>query len=202
MIAQWCLKGVRASSAFGDVDAQNALQRDGLTSSWVRGQASTPLLAALSAAHGVLSDAALAAHVNAYATVAGTTPYLSLTAGVVERDAKTRAVIRHSAWTTALDFATGGGRSEGYIFECWISLPANPAPELPGFGEEVRDLNLHGRAGRWHHQGEVAAKLIVPPRQIRRVVKFSAGLVPIVLAGSRNPHFVPPERISNIRQIV
>lgn len=202
MLVQWCLKGVLGSSTFGDVDALNALQRDGLTSSWVRSQANAPLLAAMSSAHDALSNAALAAHVNAYATVAGSTPYLSLSAGVVERDAKTRTVIRHRAWTTALDFATNGGRSEGYVFECWIPLPANPAPELPGFGEEVRDLNLHGRFGRWHHQGEVAAKLVVPPRQIRRVMKFSAKLTPIVLAGNRNPHFVPPERISNIRQIV
>ena len=198
MLVQWCLKGVPWSPGFGDADARRALTDDGLTSNWVRANAARPLASALADAHAALSDSALVRHVNAYATVAATTPYVSLSAGVIERDPKMRTPIHHHAWTTALDFATRGGTGEGYVFECWVQLPGNPAPELPGFGEEVRDLNLHGRFARWHHQGEVAAKLVVPPRQIRRVMKFTRALKQIPFGG-RNPQFVPPERISNIR---
>ncbi len=203
MLVQWCLKGVTWSHTFGDREALRVLSDDGLTSNWTRAHATTASLeAGWRAAHQALSDVALVAHVNAYGTVASTTPYLSLSAGVVERDPWTRAAIHHRAWTTALDFATGGGTDEGYVFECWVTLPGNPAPELPGFAEEVRDLNLHRHFAWWHHEGEVAAKLVVPPRQIRRVMKFTPALRQIPLPGGWNGQFVPPERISNIRELV
>lgn len=202
MLVQWCLKGVAWSFSFGDAEALRALSHDGLTSNWMRANATRPFDQALRDAHAALSDAALAAHVNAYATVAAGTPYLSLSAGVIERDSRTRLPIHHHAWTTALDFATNGGTDEGYVFACWVQLPGNPAPELPGFGEEVRNLNLHQRFAWWHHQGEIAAKLVVPPRQIQRVMKFTRTLRQIPLAGGWNTQFVPPERISNIRGVV
>lgn len=37
-----------------------------------------------------------------------------------------------------------------------------PAPELPGFAEEVRELNLFRQFCVYHHEGEIAAKLFVP----------------------------------------
>jgi hypothetical protein len=202
MIVQWCLKGVASSKSFGDAQALLALSRDGLTANWVRANATLSFDQALRDAHAVLSDAALTAHVNAYATVSAKTPYLSLSAGVIERDPTTRIAIIHHAWRTALDFATRGGSQEGFVFECWVQLPTKPAPELPGFGEEVRDLNLHRRFAWWHDQGEIAAKLVVPPRQIRRVMKFTPSLKRIPLPGSWNQQFVPPERISNIRRFL
>jgi len=201
MLVQWCLKGIPETPSFRDLEAKQALATVGLTSNWVRSNATKDLGTALIAAHKDLSDSALAKHVNAYGTVALTTPYLSLTSGVVERDPLTRTAIHHPAWTTALDFATQGGRSSGYVFECWVQLPANPAPELPGFGEEVRDLNLQPRFAWWHHEGEIAAKLIVPARQVSRLFKYAANQTQLGPA-TRNPHFVPPERISNIRGLV
>ena len=151
MIVQWCLKGVASSKSFGDAQALLALSRDGLTANWVRANATLPFDQALRDAHDVLSDAALIAHVNAYATVSAKTPYLSLSAGVIERDPTTRIAIIHHAWRTALDFATRGGS---------------------------------------------------PPRQIRRVMKFTPSLKRIPLPGSWNQQFVPPERISNIRRFL
>ena len=102
MLVQWCLKGVPEITGFGDTEARQALMTDGLTSNWVRRNKAGIFGASLVAAYQGLSDAALAAHVNAYATVVATSPYLSLTAGVVERDPLTRAAINHPAWTTAL----------------------------------------------------------------------------------------------------
>lgn len=199
MLVQWCLKGIPKQPGFDDSDANQVLV-DGLMSRRVARQWANPLGPELVLAHQALSDAALAAHVNAYGTVKATTPYISLTAGVIERDPQTRAAITRPAWATALDFATQGGSSEGYVFECWVQLPGNPAPELPGFGEEVRDLNLQPRFAWWHHEGEIAAKLVVPARQIRRVYKYTAALT---LANmTPNLDFVPPDRISNIRGLV
>lgn len=203
MLVQWCLKGVPfKKDVFEDDEARNVLTTIGLTSQWVRANAHRSLDVAWPDAHAALSDAALAKHVNAYGTVAKDSPYLSLSAGVVERDPVSRTPIHHPAWTTALDFATQGGESEGYVFECWVQLPGNPAPELPGFGEEVRDLNLHRAFAWWHHEGEIAAKLVVPSRQIHRVTKYSPSLMHLPLANNVNPDFVPPERISNIRSLV
>jgi hypothetical protein len=200
MLVQWCLKGIALSASFGDAEAHRVLTTTGILSRWAWSNGHRTLDAAWPDAHAALSDAALAAHVNAYGSVAAGTPFISLSAGVIERDPTTRVAIPHSAWTTALDFATRGGTTEGYVFECWVQLPGNPAPELPGFGEEVRDLNLHRGFAWWHHEGEVAAKLVVPPRQIQRVTKFAPDLRPI--GGLVNHDFVPPERISNIRQLV
>ena len=200
MLVQWCLKGIPQTTAFDDAAAQLALTSVGLTSNWVRRNAGVNLDAGLVSAHQALSDSALAAHVNAYASAGATSPYLSLTAGVVERDPRTRKAIPHPAWTTALDFATEGGHSDGYVFECWVQLPGNPAPELPGFGEEVRDLNLQPRFAWWHHEGEIAAKLVVPARQIRCVMKYTS--TQVLISVTLNPDFVPPERISNIRGFV
>jgi hypothetical protein len=192
LLVHWCLKGIPKQHGFGDADA-NLVLTQGLLSKWVIHHAGNMLGPGVVSAHQALSDAALAAHVNAYGTVAATTPYISLTAGVVERDPVTRVPLRRPAWTTALDFATQSGRSDGYVFECWVPLPPNPAPELPGFGEEVRDLNLQPRFAWWHHEGEIAAKLVVPARQIRRVYKYTAALM---LANvTPNPDFVPPDRI-------
>jgi hypothetical protein len=200
VLVQWCLKGIPRTPAFTDAEAKQALLSAGLLSNWMRANATMTLDAGLASAHQMLSDTALAAHVNSYATVASTTPYLSLTAGVVERDPTTRHAIHHPAWTTALDFATSGGASDGYVFECWVQLPGNPAPELPGFGEEVRDLNLQPRFAWWHHEGEIVAKLGVPARQIRLVFRFARNQKPVSVM--INKDFVPPERISNIRSLV
>jgi hypothetical protein len=204
MIIQWCLKGIPARPDFGDADAYDVLTDHGLTANLVRNNEGKPLVPTMEQAHQSLSDLALVAHVNAYGFVKGRTPYLSLTAGVVERHPVYRVPIRHSAWPTALDFATAGGRSDGYVFMCWLHVPPKPGPELPGFAEEVRDLNLHSKLAWWNHEGEITAKLFVPPRQIYRVVKFDRHHVMRALSGSNgiNPDFVPPDQVSNIRALV
>src|SRR5688572_11677725 len=104
MLVQWCLKGIPETATFDDKAAKRALASEGLTSNWVRVNGGTLLSAGLAAAYQQLSDAALAAHVNAYWAARAHTPYLSLTAGVVERDPSTRTAISRPAWKTALDF--------------------------------------------------------------------------------------------------
>jgi hypothetical protein len=202
------LKGIPKQSGFGDREAMRVLST-GLKSAWVRANKLRTLDSAWPDAHSALSVAALASHVNNYHSVRHQTPYVSLTAGLMLYDGQSRTATRRSAWQTALEFATKFGTVTGYVFECWVVLPPNPAPELPGFGEDVRDLNLHASFAYWHPQGEVAAKLGVPARQIRRVVKFGSDLKPQRMGGTRatkagllNRDFVPPERVSNIRRVL
>lgn len=215
MLLQWCLRGVPERigvgprPAFTDADATQAMTRVGLTANWLAAVRPPPRAEDLFAnAHAQLSRQALDAHVNNFPMVKANTPYLSLTAGVVvPAGASGRRVI--GAWSTAIAFATrlGSQRVPGFVFECWVPVGPKPVPELPGFGEEVRDLNASRQFCIWHREGEIAVKLVVPPRQIRRVVKFDAQGRRIIRPDGRkweevNPAFVPPDRLANLRPLV
>lgn len=195
MMIQWCLKGIPEQPGFSDPEACAAVDREGLASTWLRQQpGALPQLPTQTQA--ALSQRALDLHVNGLAP-GHPSPYLSLSAGSTEVDPLTRTPVRHAAWITALSFATQCGQAPGYVFRLWTLVSPKPAAELPGFAEEVRDLNLFFHFAPWHTEGEVAAKLYVPARQIQWVWKFDAQLNWISL--HRNPViFVPPERVSTI----
>jgi len=118
-------------------------------------------------AHAALLPQALGDHVNNFAASRADTPSISLTAGCVVPDGRGGATT-YGAWQTAICFATAQGLYKGYIFECWVLVVPRPVPELPGIAEKVRDLNAATPFAPWHHEGEIVAKLVVPPRQIRR----------------------------------
>jgi hypothetical protein len=83
----------------------------------------------------------------------------------------------------------------------WVLVSPKPAPELPGFAEEVRELNLFQQFCVFHNEGEVAAKLYVPARQIHSFEKFDHQLNRIG-APQLNPDFVKPERVSNVLDLI
>ncbi len=195
MVIQWCLKGVPFHpSDFNDHTVQTILSGEGIRSAWLRNvnQAITdlPVLS-----HANLSAQALDDHVHDYWRVSAVTPYISLTAGCTER-VSAGGSVRHSALTTALEFATGCATHEGYIFLCWVLVTPKPAAELPGFAEEIRDLNTYRPYSVFHDEGEIAAKLYVPARQIRSVTRYNARLMPIRWVSNRD--FAPPDRVSNV----
>jgi hypothetical protein len=221
MLVQWCLKGLAQSDAFGDDAAAEVLKTKGLSSAWSRAHENARFLLTTESANGILSSAALDAHVNGFGTAQFNTPYISLSAGVVTVDPVTGATTRHSALRTAVKFATGeiwNGRPRhaGYVFRLWILVTPKPAPELPGFGEEVRDLNCFDQFGLYNSEGEVAAKLAVPHRQIQQVTKYNPdGTVDATVewnrfdlnsdsdgAGSFPSEFISPERVTNLRELV
>jgi hypothetical protein len=200
MLIQWCLKGIpEVAGVFTDSEALSALSDAGLTSSWVRA-VGQPMKYLPAGSHAVLSEAALDAHVNGFGGVAGSTPYLSLTAGCVELDPATLTTTTYEARLTAFDFATNGGTTDGYVFKLWVLVSPKPAPELPGFGEEVRELNIYSQCTTFHYEGEIAAKLFVPARQIQKFEKYSKDLN--LLKDEANPNFVPPERVSNVLELI
>jgi len=216
MLLQWCLKGIAASKEFDDQAAADALNGGGLASAWLRGNAKSNLLQGIAGSHVILSQATLDAHVNNFGVAQAKTPYISLSAGCVTSDPVTGKTTVHSALDTAIGFATGavwGKAHKGYVFSLWVLVTPKPAPELPGFGEEVRDLNQFHQFGLYHHEGEVAAKLIVPHRQIEYVEKYDEsgasqpvnwsafGLTQTSNRGA-NREFVSPERVNNLREMI
>lgn len=200
MLIQWCLKGIAETSAFGDLEAQKALQDAGLTSAWLRNPTGRDILTLPADSQSSLSQSALNAHVNSFSTIAATTPYMSVSAGCVELDpGKTTTTVYH-ALETALSFATKSGACSGYVFRLWVLVSPKPAPELPGFAEEVRELNLFRQYAIFHDEGEIAAKLFVPARQIESVEKYDCELN--LLWTHLNSNFIPPERISNLLEFL
>ncbi len=199
MLIQWCLKGIPERGGFNDAKVKNVLAAEGLTSSWLRATTRT-IGGFVSDAHSALSQTALNSHVNSFATVAGSTPYISLSAGCRELDPSATSTVTYTALDTALSFATDDGQCNGYVFDLWVLVSPKAAAELPGFAEEIRELNLFSQYAVFHDEGEIAAKLFVPARQIKSVEKFDGNLNS--LRKDANSNFVSPERISNVLEFL
>ncbi|GAB4577117.1 MAG: hypothetical protein Tsb0019_04600 [Roseibium sp.] len=200
MLVQHCLKGlVERQPGFTDPEVAAVLTSQGLSTSWLR-NSSNQMTDLPADSHNALSSAALDRHVNNFGQAAQTTPYYSLSAGCVELDISTRQTTTFPALQTALDFCTDGGRRDGYVFKLWVLVSPKPAPELPGFAEEVRELNLFRQFATFHFEGEVAAKLFIPARQIEYVEKYDMNLNRLWRAP--NPNYVPPERVSNVLDLI
>jgi hypothetical protein len=205
MHIQWCLKGIPEYQRFSDVAAVRLLS-DGIASSALHTAAKSPVMPGYGDAHSALNGKALDDHVNNYAVVGHTTPYISLSAGVV-LPSPIGGITVLPAWQTAAEFATRSGTCAGYIFRCWCIVSPKSVPEIAGVAEEVRNLNIFRQFWIFQDEGEIAAKLIVPARQIECVHKIDASLRPSNFSGrgkSRidNTGFVPPDRLSNLLEVI
>ncbi|OKI42775.1 hypothetical protein [Micromonospora sp. CB01531] len=178
MIVQWCCKGLakldRGAIQQILTDPTGLRCRD-WESHWQRG-GGFPVAAAIQR----LTEENLDRHVNNFSSVEPTTgrkfcdvtPFISLSAGCVDRDVAAKTNITHRALRTALEFATtdyaGPAKPAcpGWVLYCYVLVGSNPAVRIPTVAEEIRELN-HGRAySGWYWQGEVAAKLHIPSAQI------------------------------------
>ena len=137
---------------------------------------------------------------NSFATVAGI--HLHFTEREIRRelDPSATSTVIYTALDTALSFATDDGQCNGYVFDLWVLVSPKAAAELPGFAEEIRELNLFSQYAVFHDEGEIAAKLFVPARQIQSVEKFDKNLNS--LGKDTNSSFVSPERISNVLEFL
>lgn len=196
MYVQWCLKGV---AGLDDDDVDRVFE-GGILSNWWR---EVHHIAANEIPHR-LTATELDWHVNRYDDTyppTGTrygelTPFISMTAGSVSRDTFLRANVVHPAWRTAEAFATRNGRSTGYVFRCWVPVALNRAVEVEWVAEEVRELNTYRAYSAYQPEGELTAKVRVPPTQI-----LSATPVGPAGAGAArtNPRFVRPDPVFNMR---
>jgi hypothetical protein len=159
-----------------------------------------------------LTERDLDLHVNHYdgtdpitgKAVRDHTAFISLSAGCVERDALRSRNVLHPALRTALIFATERAQRPGWVFTCYVTVAMNPAARIPGVAEEVRELNHRRPYSRFRPEGEIAAKLNVPSRQILCAEHWEpAGKATVQRTGGyRNLGFVHPEALLNMRQMI
>jgi hypothetical protein len=139
------------------------------------------------------------------------TPFISTTAGTVERDTVKRTNTVKPAWKTALYFATDRWTTDGWLFYCHLFLIGKRAVLLEAFSEELRELNIYTGFSPNYLEGEITAKLVIPTVQIERAefwpladVKAanSSGKLPKATLIKKNPHFVRPDEYNNLRGLL
>jgi hypothetical protein len=161
-----------------------------------------------------LTDSAIDMHVNHFDAndpvsglpISDETPFISLSAGTVERDSVAKTNNVHRARRTALWFGTQfGRRSTAYLYTCWLLLAPRPAVGVEGVAEEVRDLNAYRRYSPYQTEGEIVAKVIVPDNHILACEKWEydrGALVVHQIWEYPNPRFSSPALLSNVRELI
>jgi hypothetical protein len=136
------------------------------------------------------------------------TPYISTTAGTIERDWRLRRNWVQPAFLTALRFATRNATEPGYIFYGYVYTLGMPSVQLLPFAEEVRELHTYQDFLPYHHEGEIVAKVHIPSVNLHRIQKFApasiegdlaAGILPRPVLEVKNPFSARPEAFANIR---
>lgn len=208
MIVQWCIKGL---SLPNDAAAEDIIsERAGLLCNWWRDvHRITP-----PEVRDRLTLQNLNFHVNHFSSINPTTgrpfgeltPFISLSAGVVERDQAAQTNNVHRAQRTALRFGSRFGRDNtAYLVICWLVVGLRESVEIEGVAEEVRDLNTYRRYSAFQTEGEIVAKVIVPDNQIKSCQKWKRDhpKQPFRLSHTyENPRFTQPDRLSNIRGLL
>jgi hypothetical protein len=206
---QMCIKGV---SGITSREADDIISGSGLRCNWWRRQETITPREYTSR----LTATELSLHINSYGEqhperkgkIREETPFISMTAGAVERSTFHRTNFFHPAHRTALLFASNFGEpgDKCFLFYCWVIVGLSPAVEVMQLSEEVRELNTYRRYSAFQTEGEIAAKIEVTAPQIEkyeryrvwrpaaRVVKFSREEEKL------NPLYVDPYSIVNIRE--
>src|SRR5213596_3031076 len=137
MIIQHVLKGI---SGLSEADARGVLA-NGIVCNWW--QRTNPL-----PQHEIpqrLTERNLEWHQNRYSdpdpfegneVFAKHTPYMSVTAGTVERKSAAKKNVIHPARQVALRFATGFWKNDGWIFRCYVFILGRKSTPHAAFSEE------------------------------------------------------------------
>jgi hypothetical protein len=184
VIFQWFLRGVNDNGgALDDNWARHVLNTDGLRSAWLRknpGSDPAQWDDAVNQTDALLWHVTEIDHFGFPAwpgdRFGDMSPFLSLSSGTVEPDHRHSRNQRYPAWYTAAKFATRSGASDGWVFHGYASILGQQAMPLLEFSEEVRDLHQHGFYNRYHPEGELAAKIWVPPVRLKQAFKVTADL--------------------------
>jgi hypothetical protein len=212
MIIQRVLKGL---SNLTDAEVQDIFT-GGLTCNWWRtqGRLIQPLVP------DRLTDRNLEWHRHSfttpdplqnYAPFCDNTPFISTTAGTVDRDTANQTNTLVPAWRPALYFATNRWTTDGWLFYCHLFLIGRRAVAMEAFSEELRDVNLYTGFSPVHLEGEITAKLVIPAAQIERADFYSLtdaraaaahGALPTAQRSLINTDFVNPLDYSNLRELL
>ncbi len=203
MVVQWCIKGLSLSGP-GDASAILAAQ-EGLLCNWWRNTGKP----APKDVRDKLTVGNLDRHIHHFGKpdpatgqpFSDGTPFISLSAGVVERDKAAKTNRTHLARHVALQFGSAfGANTTAYLFTCWVIVGTRAAVEVEGISEEVRNLNVYRGYSPFHEEGEVTAKLIIPDNQIEKWEEWTDGPDGwTVTQTETNPRFTHPNILSNIR---
>jgi hypothetical protein len=210
MFVQWCVKGIGGRRANDPRDAgiDDAMARamidggEGIQCNWWRA------VDTISPAQirQKLTPGNLDRHIHDYETFGPETPFISLTAGCVERDVALRLNRIREAQDVALRFATDWGHRTGYLFYCWVVVGLKPAVSVESVAEEVRELNTYLSWSDYQLEGEVTAKIGVPANQISACERWDCDGLGRVNAAPvwhhANPRFDGPAIISNLRDLL
>lgn len=209
MIFQFVIKGI---NGINDTDANNILFHEGIKCNWLRKVGAILPEDALAK----LNDRNLKWHINHYKeydpltgeSFDKNTPYISTTAGTVERDHLNRKNVIRSALEVALRFATDFYKSDGYLFYCYVMVLGKKAVELTSFAEEFRELNIYTRYSSYQPEGEITAKIHIPSIQIEKYQFYQISKVNEALRKGNEPepvftkdnnNYIDPETFSNVR---
>jgi hypothetical protein len=212
MYFQKVLKGIAGLDRLG---ATNAFASGIVCNWWRRVGVITPPQVILK-----LTERNLDWHLNHYddsdpyeggAPFSENTPYISATAGTVERDDFARQNIVFDPFITALRFATRDFTVVGHIFHGYVFTLGCQSIELRGFAEEVRELHIYKNYLPFHSEGEITAKIEIPGPQIERLEEYDGpaalqdligGYIPAPLFTAVNGLYASPEQYCNIRGLV
>jgi hypothetical protein len=111
----------------------------------------------------------------------------------------------------AVDFATANFTVDGYVFYCFLWIVGKRTVEHQALSEELRELNIYTGFSPYQPEGEIAAKILIPPAQVQRAEFWSAadaydavqrGIMPICDPSMTliNSLFIDPSRYNNVRQ--
>jgi hypothetical protein len=175
---------------------------------------------------GQLTDSNLVHHLNHYDTLlpnahplkkigntyGAVSPFISTTAGAIQRDAFLRRNFLFHPFITALRFATNNFTSSGFIFYAYVITIGKKSIVFEQFSEEVRELHIYQQYLPFHHEGEIVAKISIPSTQIEKAEEYD-GIAALADLRQRkkpapigkvinNPHYAKPDNYSNIREIL
>jgi hypothetical protein len=148
----------------------------------------------------LLNEPALYGHVTDYAAHGADSPFVSLTAGTRDLTNARGAFRPFRAWETAVRFATRNGKTAGVVFEGWVITLGVPSWHISGVAEDIRDHNSYPRFNAYWNQGEVTAKLLVPPMQVVRATVLDRSGTPI--RNVTNSSAIPASQLSNVRRAI
>lgn len=204
MYVQRCVKGIVGQvdddgEGISQVEAvSHVLNGLGLVSNWWRNKG----LISPADIQDVLTEANLDRHLHDYDSFKADTPFISLACGAVERDALVQQNFVYSARDTALMFATEDWNRPGALFYLWVPVSYHRAVRLSAVAEPVRDINIYQRWSPYQLEGEITAKVGIPANQIEKVEWWDAAhskMRPQFV--HRNPNYVEPDALSNIRDL-
>ena len=136
------------------------------------------------------------------------TPFISTTAGSIERDAFNEINILYPAWWEALKFATNFWKTDGWIFYCSAWILGRKAIGHQAFSEELRELHVYSDFSLFQLEGEITAKIQIPTAQIQRAEEWRLsdvqaalenGDIPSAFQTKLNSRFIDPSTYSNVR---